>query len=134
MSKNIKDFNLEELKKEFENLGEKPYRASQVYEWIYQKRVTSFDEMTNISVDLKNKLKENFNLGLFEIVKKLVSTDGTKKYLFDINDGKGSLIETVLMEYHHGFTVCVSSEIGCPMGCKFCASTGIKFDRGLTPR
>ncbi len=134
MNKNIKDFNLEELKKEFENLGEKPYRASQVYEWIYQKRVTSFDEMTNISVDLKNKLKENFNLGLFEIVKKLVSTDGTKKYLFDINDGKGSLIETVLMEYHHGFTVCVSSEIGCPMGCKFCASTGIKFDRGLTPR
>lgn len=134
MNKNIKDFNLEELKKEFENLGEKPYRASQVYEWIYQKRVTSFDEMTNISVDLRNKLKENFNLGLFEIVKKLVSTDGTKKYLFDINDGKGSLIETVLMEYHHGFTVCVSSEIGCPMGCKFCASTGIKFDRGLTPR
>ena len=74
------------------------------------------------------------NLGSFKIVKKLVSKDGTKKYLFDINDGKGSLIETVLMEYHHGYTVCVSSEIGCPMGCKFCASTGIKFDRGLTPR
>lgn len=133
MNKNIKDFRLEELKKEFENIGEKPYRAGQVYEWIYQKKVTSFDEMTNISIDLREKLKENFHLGLFKIVKKLVSKDGTKKYLFDINDGKGSLIETVLMQYHHGYTVCVSSEIGCPMGCTFCASTGIKFDRGLTP-
>ena len=133
MNKNIKNFNLEELKKEFELIGEKPYRARQVYEWIYQKRVISFDDMTNISLDLRNKLKENFNLGLFRIVKKLISKDGTKKYLFDINDGKGSLIETVLMQYHHGYSVCVSSEIGCPMGCTFCASTGIKFDRGLTP-
>ena len=133
MSKNIKDFNLEKLKEEFEQIGEKSYRAGQVYEWIYQKRVNSFDDMTNISADLRNKLKENYNFGLFRIVKKLVSKDGTKKYLFDINDGKGSLIETVLMEYHHGYSVCVSSEIGCPMGCKFCASTGIKFDRGLTP-
>ena len=133
MSKNIKDYNLEDLKKEFEKLNEKPYRAIQVYEWIYKKKVDSFDDMTNLSLDLRNKLKENFNLGLFKIVKKLVSKDGTKKYLFDINDNKGSLIETVLMEYHHGFTVCVSSEIGCKMGCKFCASTGIKFDRGLTP-
>ena len=134
MSKNIKDYDLEDLKKEFEKLNEKPYRAIQVYEWIYKKKVNSFDDMTNLSLDLRNKLKENFNLGLFKIVRKLVSKDGTKKYLFDINDNKGSLIETVLMEYHHGFTVCVSSEIGCKMGCKFCASTGIKFDRGLTPR
>ena len=132
--KNIKDFNLDELKKEFEKIEEKPYRAIQVYEWIYKKRVNSFDEMTNISLDLRNKLKKTFSLNLFKIEKKLVSKDGTKKYLFDINDGKGSLIETVLMKYHHGYTVCVSSEIGCPMGCKFCASTGIKFDRGLTAR
>ena len=133
-NKNIKDFSLTELKEEFKNIGEKPYRADQVYEWIYKKRINSFDEMTNISLELRNKLITNFDLGLFKIEKKLVSKDGTKKYLFDINDGKGSLIETVLMEYHHGYTVCVSSEIGCPMGCKFCASTGIKFDRGLTPR
>ena len=133
-NKNIKDFSLTELKEEFKNIGEKPYRADQVYEWIYKKRINSFDEMTNISLELRNKLKTNFDLGLFKIEKKLISKDGTKKYLFDINDGKGSLIETVLMEYHHGYTVCVSSEIGCPMGCKFCASTGIKFDRGLTPR
>ena len=133
MTKNIKDYNFEDLKKEFESFGEKSFRASQVYEWIYKKKATSFDEMTNLSRDLRDKLNQNYNLGLFTIEKKLVSKDGTKKYLFDINDSKGSLIETVLMEYHHGFTVCVSSEIGCPMGCKFCASTGIKFDRGLTP-
>ena len=133
MSKNIKNFNLNELKKEFELIGEKTYRAEQVYEWIYRKKVSSFDDMTNISLELRNRLKEHFHFGLFRIVKKLVSKDGTKKYLFDINDGKGSLIETVLMQYHHGYTVCVSSEIGCPMGCKFCASTGIKFDRGLMP-
>ena len=134
MSKNIKNYNLEELKNEFEKLGEKPYRAVQVYEWIYKKKVSSFDEMTNISLELRNKLKDNFDFGIFKIIKRLASKDGTKKFLFDINDGKGSLIETVLMQYHHGYTVCVSSEIGCPMGCKFCASTGIKFDRGLTPR
>ena len=133
MNKNIKDYNLDELKIEFEKIGEKKYRAEQVYEWIYKKKVNSFDDMTNISIELRNKLKDNFQMGLFTIVKKLVSKDGTKKYLFDINDGKGSLIETVLMQYHHGYTICVSSEIGCPMGCKFCASTGIKFDRGLTP-
>ena len=132
MKKNIKDFNLEELEIEFEQLNEKKYRAAQVYEWIYKKKINSFEGMTNISLDLRKKLEENFNLGIFKIIKKLTSSDGTKKYLFDINDGKGSLIETVLMKYHHGYTICVSSEIGCPMGCKFCASTGIKFDRGLT--
>jgi 23S rRNA (adenine2503-C2)-methyltransferase len=133
LSKNIKDFTIDELKEEFNKINEKPYRAEQVYEWIYKKKVNSFDEMTNLSKDLRDKLKSNFNFGMFNIVKKLESKDGTKKYLFDINDSKGSLIESVLMEYHHGYTVCVSSEIGCPMGCKFCASTGIKFDRGLTP-
>ena len=133
MSKNIKNYTLDDLKEEFQNIGEKPYRAAQVYEWIYQKKVNTFDDMTNISIDLREKLKSNFNFGTFDIIKKLESKDGTKKYLFDINDGKGSLIESVLMQYHHGYTVCVSSEIGCPMGCKFCASTGIKFERGLTP-
>lgn len=133
MIKNIKNYTLDELKEELKNLGEKPYRATQIYEWIYKERVESFDEMTNLSLDLREKLKQNFSFGLFKIVKKLESVDGTKKYLFDINDGKGNLIESVLMEYHHGFTVCVSSEIGCKMGCKFCASTGIKFERGLEP-
>ena len=133
MIKNIKNYSLDELKEELQKIGEKPYRATQIYEWIYSKRVQSFDEMTNLSIDLREKLKDNFSMGNFKIVKKLESVDGTKKYLFDINDGKGNLIESVLMQYHHGFTVCVSSQIGCRMGCKFCASTGIKFERGLFP-
>ena len=82
MKKNIKNYNLEELKQELANLGEKPYRAGQVYEWIYKNKVQSFDEMTNLSKELRNKLKENFSMG-----KKLESVDGTKKYLFNINDG-----------------------------------------------
>ena len=133
MIKNIKNYSLDELKEELQNIGEKPYRATQIYEWVYSKRVQSFDDMTNLSIDLREKLKNNFSMGNFRIVKKLESVDGTKKYLFDINDGKGNLIESVLMQYHHGFTICVSSQIGCRMGCKFCASTGIKFERGLFP-
>ena len=133
MIKNIKNYSLDELKKELQNIGEKPYRATQIYEWVYSKRVQSFDDMTNLSIDLREKLKNNFSMGNYRIVKKLESVDGTKKYLFDINDGKGNLIESVLMQYHHGFTICVSSQIGCRMGCKFCASTGIKFERGLFP-
>ena len=128
---NIKNYSLEELKNEFENLQEKPYRAEQVYDWIYQKRIENFDEMTNLSLDLREKLKTNFELNSFKIIKKLESVDGTKKYLFDVNDGKGNLIESVLMKYHYGYSVCVSSQIGCKMGCKFCASTGIKFERNL---
>ena len=128
--KNIKDYDLEELKNEFINLGEKPYRAEQVFKWIYENNVTSFDEMTNISKELRDKLKENFSICVYKVVKKQVSADGTKKYLFDVLDG--NMIETVLMEYHHGKTLCVSSQIGCKMGCKFCASTGIRFIRNLT--
>ena len=128
--KNIKDYDLEELKKEFINMGEKPYRAEQVFKWLYETNITSFDEMTNISIELREKLKEKFSLCVYKIVKKQVSTDGTKKYLFDILDG--NMIETVLMEYHHGKTLCVSSQVGCKMGCKFCASTGIAFARSLT--
>ncbi len=128
--KNIKNYNLEELKQEFIKLGEKPYRAEQVFKWIYENNVTSFDEMTNISLELREKLKQNYTLCIYNIVKKQESKDGTKKYLFDVLDG--NMIETVLMEYHHGKSLCVSSQIGCKMGCKFCASTGIKFIRNLT--
>ena len=130
MKKNIKDYNLEELKQVIQDLGEKPYRAEQIFKWIYIDNVTSFDEMTNISIDLRNKLKENFDLHVFKILQKQVSKDGTKKYLFDVLDGNA--IESVLMEYKHGFTICVSSQIGCKMGCKFCASTGVKFARNLS--
>ena len=86
--------------------------------------------MTNLSIELREKLKKEYTICNFKILKKQESSDGTKKYLFDVLDGNA--IESVLMEYHHGKTICVSSQIGCKMGCKFCASTGIKFIRSLT--
>ena len=128
--KNIKDYNLDDLKQEMIEIGEKPYRAEQIFKWIYQENVTSFDEMTNISIELREKLKQNYTLGIFNILKKQVASDGTIKYLFDVLDGNA--IETVLMKYIHGYSLCVSSQIGCKMGCKFCASTGIPFARNLT--
>ena len=128
--KNIKDYNLEELKQEFINIGEKAYRAEQVFKWLYVDKVTSFDEMTNLSKELREKLKQEYAMHNFKILKKQESADGTKKYLFDILDDNA--IETVLMEYHHGKSICVSTQVGCKMGCKFCASTGIKFARNLT--
>ena len=109
--------------------GEKKYRAEQIFHWIYKENVTSFDEMTNLPESLREKLKENFDLHVFKIIRKQESKDGTKKYLFDILDNNA--IESVLMEYKHGKTICVSSQVGCKMGCKFCASTGVKFARSL---
>lgn len=128
--KNIKEYNLEELKEEMTSLGEKPYRAEQIFKWIYKDKVKEFDEMTNLSIELREKLQQNYTMCNFKILKKQESSDGTKKYLFDVLDGNA--IETVLMQYHHGKTICVSSQIGCKMGCKFCASTGINFVRNLT--
>ena len=128
--KNIKDYNLEELKQELISIGEKPFRAEQIFKWIYQENVTSFDEMTNLSLELREKLKQNYSLCIFNILRKQESSDGTIKYLFDVLDGNA--IETVLMKYHHGYSLCVSTQIGCKMGCKFCASTGIAFARNLS--
>ena len=128
--KNIKEYNLSDLQDEILALGEKKYRAEQIFKWIYIDKVKEFDEMTNLSMELREKLKQEYTMCNFKILKKQESSDGTKKYLFDVLDGNA--IETVLMEYHHGKTICVSSQIGCKMGCKFCASTGIKFIRSLT--
>ena len=128
--KNIKDFDLPDLEEEFIKLGEKKYRAGQVFQWLYVEKVKSFDEMTNLSLELREKLKQNYEICNYNIITKLESKDGTKKYLFDILDGNA--IETVLMQYHHGKTICVSTQVGCKMGCKFCASTGIPFIRNLT--
>ena len=132
MKTNIKNYNLDILKEELKKIGEKPFRAEQIFKWIYQDKVDSFDKMTNLSIELRKKLDEHFTLGNFKIIKKLESVDGTKKYLFDVQDDKGNMIESVLMQYHHGYTICVSSQIGCKMGCKFCASTGIPFERNLS--
>ena len=128
--KNIKDFDLPDLQNEMEQIGEKKFRAEQIFKWLFVEKVKSFDEMTNLSKDLREKLKENYEICNFSIVKKLVSKDGTIKYLFGLNDGNA--IESVLMEYHFGKSVCVSTQIGCKMGCKFCASTGIPFVRSLS--
>lgn len=128
--KNIKDYDLEDLKQELTSIGEKGFRAEQIFKWLYQEKVKSFDEMTNLSLELREKLKNNYTICNYNILKKLESSDGTKKYLFDILDG--NIIESVLMKYHYGKSVCVSSQVGCKMGCKFCASTGIPFVRNLT--
>ncbi len=128
--KNIKDYKLEDLKEEVKEIGEKPFRAEQIFQWLYQEKVETFDEMTNLSISLREKLKENYTMCNFKVLKKQEAKDGTIKYLFDVLDGNA--IETVLMRYHHGNSICVSSQIGCKMGCKFCASTGINFIRNLT--
>ena len=128
--KNIKDFNLDELQEELVSIGEKKYRAEQIFKWIYVEKVKEFDEMTNLSLELREKLKANYIMCNYKILRKQESSDGTKKYLFDVLDSNA--IETVLMQYHHGKTICVSSQIGCKMGCKFCASTGVQFVRSLT--
>ena len=128
--KNIKNYDLDDLKQEITSIGEKGFRAEQIFKWLYQEKVKSFDEMTNLSLELREKLKNNYTICNYNILKKLESSDGTKKYLFDILDG--NIIESVLMEYHYGKSVCVSSQVGCKMGCKFCASTGIPFVRNLT--
>lgn len=128
--KNIKDYDFNDLQNEMVNIGEKKFRAEQIFKWLYIDKVKSFDDMTNLSLELREKLKKEYTICNYNILKRQESSDGTKKYLFDVLDGNA--IETVLMQYHHGKTVCVSSQIGCKMGCKFCASTGIKFVRDLT--
>ena len=124
----IKNYNLPELKKLL--CDESSYRAEQIFKWLYVKNVTSFSEMTDLSLELRKKLEEKFDIVNFKILKKQVSKDGTKKYLFELPDG--NTIETVLMEYKFGKSICVSSQVGCKMGCKFCASTGIPFERNLS--
>ena len=130
--KDIKSYNLTELKKEIESINEKPFRAKQIYQWLHIEKVTSFDEMTNISKDLRRKLSEKYYIPEIKKVDVLVSKiDGTRKYLFEIEGG--SIIESVLMRYHHGNSVCISTQSGCRMGCKFCASTLNGLERNLKP-
>ncbi len=122
MKKDIKSLNLEQLTEELLGIGEKKFRAKQVYSWIHEKLVDSFDEMTNLSKDLREKLNTGYTLNSMEAVAVQTSQiDGTQKYLFRLQDGH--VIESVLMRYHHGNSVCISSQVGCLMGCRFCAST-----------
>lgn len=127
----IKSLNLNELKDLFKIYEEKSFHAVQVYEWIHKKLAQNFSEMTNISKTLRQKLQETCNNTKLEEIEQLKSKDGTIKYLFRLSDG--TVIESVLMRYHHGNSVCISSQAGCSMGCRFCASTLAGLTRNLTP-
>lgn len=128
----IKSLDFEELNNLVLELGEKSFRAKQIYEWLHVKLVRSFDEMSNLSKALRDKLNEKCFLTALKPVEILTSkVDGTKKYLFELQDG--NIIESVLMRYHHGNSVCISTQVGCRMGCKFCASTLDGLERNLLP-
>lgn len=128
----IKSMDLAELKAFMTSIGEKPFRASQIYQWMHVRHVSSWDEMTNLSKALREKLKEQAELTVLEPVTIQTSKlDGTKKYLFRLPDG--NMIESVLMRYKHGNSVCISSQAGCRMGCRFCASTLLGLSRNLYP-
>ena len=128
----IKSLNYDELADYIVSIGEKKFRAAQLYSWMHEKLACSYDEMTNISDKLKKVLKENTLYTCLVPVKVQESQiDGTKKYLFRLYDG--NLIESVFMRYHHGNSVCISSQVGCKMGCRFCASTLNGCVRNLEP-
>ena len=132
MKKDIKSLNLEQLTEELLAIGEKKFRAKQIYSWIHEKLVDSFEEMTNLSKDLREKLNQNYTLNSMDVADVQTSKiDGTQKYLFRLQDGH--VIESVLMKYHHGNSVCISSQVGCRMGCRFCASTIGGKVRDLAP-
>lgn len=128
----IKSLTLEELKDEMTGLAEKPFRAVQLYEWMHKKLVRGYDEMHNIPASLKEKCRERFSYTALNLVEVQESKmDGTKKYLFALDDG--NVVESVLMHYKHGNSVCISSQVGCRMGCRFCASTLDGLKRNLLP-
>lgn len=118
----LKSMYLPELKEQLTALGEKPFRAAQLFSWLHEKRVSSYSEMTNLSAALREKLEQEFPLVCLQQADCRISKkDGTRKYLFALADG--NVIESVWMQYHHGNSVCISSQVGCTMGCRFCAST-----------
>jgi len=125
----IYGYTMQDLAKEMVELGQKSFRATQLYGWLYQKRVKEIDLMSDISLSFREVLKEKYNMKMPIIVRKQVSYDGTVKLLLEFEDKMS--VETVLMRYDYGNAVCVSSQVGCNMGCKFCASGLIKKQRDL---
>lgn len=129
--RDLKSMTLPEMTNALKAMSQPAFRGKQVFTWLH-KGVTSFDEMTNLPKDLRDKLKSEFTLTVPKVARKQVSRqDGTIKYLWELADG--NCIESVLMRYHHGNTVCISSQVGCRMGCAFCASTVAGKVRDLTP-
>lgn len=133
MSKtDIRSLTYEELSEKLSELNLPKFRTAQVYSWLYEKGVTSFDEMTNLSKDLRAVLSDNFEIKNCRIDLKQVSKlDGTVKYLYELDEGE--FVECVVMKYKYGYSVCISTQLGCKMGCKFCASAIGGFKRHLTP-
>lgn len=128
----IKSLSFEQLIKEMENIGEKKFRATQIYDWMHVKLARSFEEMTNLSGKLRQQLQESYEYTSLKLVQYQESAiDGTRKYLFALKDG--NVVESVLMRYKHGNSVCISSQVGCRMGCRFCASTLDGLERNLMP-
>ncbi|WP_404432900.1 23S rRNA (adenine(2503)-C(2))-methyltransferase RlmN [Sutcliffiella horikoshii] len=117
----IYSLQLHELEEWLLSIGEKKFRTTQIFEWLYQKRVTSFEEMSNLSKSLREKLEETYALTTLKTIVQQTSSDGTMKFLFELHDGYS--IETVLMKHEYGNSVCVTTQVGCRIGCTFCAST-----------
>lgn len=128
----VKSLTLPELEADLIQMGEKPFRARQLYEWMHVKLARSFDEMTNLSKALREKCDKSYSYTALHLVRMQESKiDGTKKFLFELSDG--NLVESVWMSYQYGNSVCISSQVGCRMGCSFCASTLDGLERNLTP-
>lgn len=131
-SYDIKSMTLSEIKTVIASMGEKPFRAKQLYEWMHVKLARSYEEMTNLPKSLRQQLAQKYPyISLREVTIQTSKLDGTKKYLFALADG--NYVESVWMQYHHGNSVCISSQVGCRMGCRFCASTLDGLERNLTP-
>lgn len=128
--KSIFDLKLEDLTSYLEDNGYSKFVSKQIYDWIYKKRVFDFDKMSNIKLELREQLKKDFDISMLKLVKRQTSKE-TNKYLFELDDG--NLIESVLMRHDYGLSVCVSSQIGCNMGCSFCESGRLKKVRDLLP-
>ena len=132
MKADLRSMTLNELQNEMEAIGEAKFRAKQIYRWIHVKYADSFEEMTDLSEALRNKLNAGYTIGSVKLVKKLVSKeDNTTKYLFELENNY--IIESVFMQYSYGNTVCISTQAGCRMGCTFCASTLDGVEKSLTP-
>lgn len=130
--KDLKSLNYQEMQEEMSAIGEKAFRGKQIYQWLHEKLVNTPDEMGNIPAVLKEKLKAEYTCTSLQMIDVFTSgIDGTQKYLFRLHDG--NVIESVLMKYKHGNSVCVSSQVGCRMGCRFCASTLGGLTRNLLP-
>lgn len=127
----IKSMTIDELKILLTQMGEKPFRAKQIFQWLHQKNVNDFDSMTNLSKELRKKLNENTKIfNALQVEKKVSEQDETSKYLFALEED--NIIESVLMKYNYGNTACISTQVGCRMGCMFCASTLEGVERNLS--